>query len=345
MAPQPAPTARQPQVIRVPPTTSSPPRHGNTSTSVRPVVIHIPSAPSPPQRPPAVVVTQRSVPHPTPPSILRMGSGPSPPRVTVASPIQIQETPPLPSAHAPGQPARQRPWIWPEPREPEMDIRKTRSGQPRKGSQNTAPRPNDPPPVRPPRQERRQSSSFVANDPFKFLPPRRRKREEQVQDDEEPLNFDSITIPASTESSSSSSAGETLVSPVIPGLMHMFGSYDSSESSSGSKGSSEQSMLSIKTIAQITNYVIPVVPFIFTTLIGQAYVYILFQADLTVGDLKHMALEAGSKDRKRTMGGYELESAKETPQYERLKTTWGDFIDSVMREWKTFNVISVLLLS
>ena len=33
------------------------------------------------------------------------------------------------------------------------------------------------------------------------------------------------------------------------------------------------------------------------------------------------------------------------PQYERLKVTWESFIDSIMREWKTFNIISVLLLS
>ncbi|TFK25135.1 hypothetical protein FA15DRAFT_591189, partial [Coprinopsis marcescibilis] len=31
--------------------------------------------------------------------------------------------------------------------------------------------------------------------------------------------------------------------------------------------------------------------------------------------------------------------------YENLKNTWECFIDSVMREWKTFNIISVLLLS
>ena len=33
------------------------------------------------------------------------------------------------------------------------------------------------------------------------------------------------------------------------------------------------------------------------------------------------------------------------PQYERLKTTWESFIDNVMREWKTLNILSALLLS
>ncbi|KAF9564920.1 hypothetical protein CPC08DRAFT_615003, partial [Agrocybe pediades] len=33
------------------------------------------------------------------------------------------------------------------------------------------------------------------------------------------------------------------------------------------------------------------------------------------------------------------------PQYDRLRSTWEYFIDSLMREWKTFNIISVLLLS
>ncbi|TFK20232.1 hypothetical protein FA15DRAFT_600104 [Coprinopsis marcescibilis] len=33
------------------------------------------------------------------------------------------------------------------------------------------------------------------------------------------------------------------------------------------------------------------------------------------------------------------------PAYLSLKMTWEGFIDSVLREWKTFNIISVLLLS
>ena len=119
-------------------------------------------------------------------------------------------------------------------------------------------------------------------------------------------------------------------------------------------------MLSSTPIAQITDYVIPVVPFIFTTLLGQAYVLVMLrlpllyftrvarifeEADLSVGDLKHMALEAGLKSRGKTSSRYELEfQVQETPRYQTLKTTWGGFIDSVMQEWTTFNVISVLLL-
>lgn len=34
-----------------------------------------------------------------------------------------------------------------------------------------------------------------------------------------------------------------------------------------------------------------------------------------------------------------------SPAYDSLRRTWEGFIDSVMREWKTFNIISVLLLS
>ncbi|KAH6916458.1 hypothetical protein BKA70DRAFT_1092400 [Coprinopsis sp. MPI-PUGE-AT-0042] len=40
----------------------------------------------------------------------------------------------------------------------------------------------------------------------------------------------------------------------------------------------------------------------------------------------------------------EFQSATSTAD-ESLKPTWEGFIDSVMREWKTFNIISVLLLS
>ncbi|KAF8806788.1 hypothetical protein BYT27DRAFT_7101124, partial [Phlegmacium glaucopus] len=40
-----------------------------------------------------------------------------------------------------------------------------------------------------------------------------------------------------------------------------------------------------------------------------------------------------------------FESSSDAPAYKSLKLTWEFFIDSVMREWKTFNIISVLLLA
>ncbi|KAF9525924.1 hypothetical protein CPB83DRAFT_507209 [Crepidotus variabilis] len=55
-----------------------------------------------------------------------------------------------------------------------------------------------------------------------------------------------------------------------------------------------------------------------------------------------MALETASE------GKFDInimEASSVPPQYEKLKVTWEGFIDSMMREWKTFNIISVLLLS
>ncbi len=71
------------------------------------------------------------------------------------------------------------------------------------------------------------------------------------------------------------------------------------------------------------------------------------EADLTLPEIKKMALETASRGLPSTFDALTLEAgiAAVPPQYERLKTTWEEFIDSVMREWKTFNIISVLLLS
>ncbi|KAF8962028.1 hypothetical protein BDZ97DRAFT_1920912 [Flammula alnicola] len=58
-----------------------------------------------------------------------------------------------------------------------------------------------------------------------------------------------------------------------------------------------------------------------------------------------MALETASRGKGNEFDIHSIEASNVPPQYERLKSTWESFIDSVMREWKTFNIISVLLLS
>ena len=70
--------------------------------------------------------------------------------------------------------------------------------------------------------------------------------------------------------------------------------------------------------------------------------HIFEEADLTLSQIKEMAYTTTVQDRP---GFDRYEAFKSLPQYERLKSTWISFIDSVMREWKTFNIISVLLLS
>ncbi|KAF8883319.1 hypothetical protein CPB84DRAFT_1850966 [Gymnopilus junonius] len=69
------------------------------------------------------------------------------------------------------------------------------------------------------------------------------------------------------------------------------------------------------------------------------------EADLTLPEIKKMALETASQGKANFFDFQVLELQNVPPEYERLKSTWEAFIDSVMREWKTFNLISVLLLS
>ncbi|KAF8806754.1 hypothetical protein BYT27DRAFT_7101379 [Phlegmacium glaucopus] len=67
---------------------------------------------------------------------------------------------------------------------------------------------------------------------------------------------------------------------------------------------------------------------------------------MSLPEIKKMVLETASQGLK-----YEFEiqmafeSSSDAPAYKSLKSTWEFFIDSIMLEWKTFNIISVLLLT
>jgi hypothetical protein len=69
------------------------------------------------------------------------------------------------------------------------------------------------------------------------------------------------------------------------------------------------------------------------------------EADMSLPEIKKMALETASQglqhEREIEMA---FESTSVPPAYKRLTSTWKAFVDSVMREWKTFNIISILLL-
>jgi len=69
------------------------------------------------------------------------------------------------------------------------------------------------------------------------------------------------------------------------------------------------------------------------------------EAELTLPEIKKMALETATANDAHEDLHRNLDADVTPPQYTKLKKTWEFFIDSVMREWKTFNVISVLLLS
>lgn len=72
-------------------------------------------------------------------------------------------------------------------------------------------------------------------------------------------------------------------------------------------------------------------------------------AELSMEEIKEMALQDGSADAvaiKHQVGHhYFVEGAGgQSPAYLRLKAGWEELIDTLMKEWKTLNIISVLLL-
>ncbi|KIK00476.1 hypothetical protein K443DRAFT_610856 [Laccaria amethystina LaAM-08-1] len=71
-------------------------------------------------------------------------------------------------------------------------------------------------------------------------------------------------------------------------------------------------------------------------------------AEMSMPEIKKMALEAtsGWKDPAKDLNrGFIFDPQELTPPYASLQNSWQNFIDSLMREWKTLNIISVLLLS
>ncbi|KAJ3562317.1 hypothetical protein NP233_g9650 [Leucocoprinus birnbaumii] len=103
--------------------------------------------------------------------------------------------------------------------------------------------------------------------------------------------------------------------------------------------------------------------FVIDTLPRLAYSYVLLRlpslyfsrvarvfedADLTMPEIKRMALElanARSEDVHQAVFTNLSHKAPATSPFWTLKSNWESFIDSLLREWKTLNIISVLLLS
>ncbi|KAF8969627.1 hypothetical protein BDZ97DRAFT_1915174 [Flammula alnicola] len=102
-------------------------------------------------------------------------------------------------------------------------------------------------------------------------------------------------------------------------------------------------------------------------IIGQIYFHVLLrlpslyfsrvsrifdEANLNLYEMAEMVFEtaAGSDNKDTTKVAMNLQVSqlvppKIRPQYERLKISWESFIDSLMREWETFNIVSVMLLT
>jgi len=104
------------------------------------------------------------------------------------------------------------------------------------------------------------------------------------------------------------------------------------------------------------------IDFIVDSVIAQIYLWLLLrvpgcyysrvsriftEARLSMPEIEQMALEtAGEGALPLFDPEFEhLEPGKAPDQFLRLKSAWEEFIDSVMQEWKTCNIISVLLLS
>lgn len=77
---------------------------------------------------------------------------------------------------------------------------------------------------------------------------------------------------------------------------------------------------------------------------------IFHDADMSMGEIKRMALEVANSNeavKKELLyqGIFPQESATAPISFINLRDSWQSFIDSLMREWETLNIISVLLLS
>ena len=68
-------------------------------------------------------------------------------------------------------------------------------------------------------------------------------------------------------------------------------------------------------------------------------------ADRTLPEIKKMALDMASQGLNDSDIDMAFESSSVPPAYRRLTSVWEFFIGSLMREWETFNIISVLLLT
>jgi len=124
-----------------------------------------------------------------------------------------------------------------------------------------------------------------------------------------------------------------------PNLPYLFFPYPSSEESKS--GYSLVFEFIVKSIPrEVYYYFLLRLPSLYLSRVGR----IFEEADLSLPRLKEMALATTSRGKNAQFDIQVFESNNVPPEYERLKTTWEAFIDSVMREWKTFNIISALLL-
>ena len=70
------------------------------------------------------------------------------------------------------------------------------------------------------------------------------------------------------------------------------------------------------------------------------------KADMSLSEIKRMALETFSEEQTHQDQMEVVFGSSSVPDaYKRLATTWESFINSVMQEWKTFNIVSAVLFA
>ncbi|KAF9044282.1 hypothetical protein BJ165DRAFT_189732 [Panaeolus papilionaceus] len=70
---------------------------------------------------------------------------------------------------------------------------------------------------------------------------------------------------------------------------------------------------------------------------------IFLEAEVTMPEIKQGVLHDAQHFK--TQGGWFPEPYLVSPCYQKLQSSWDAFIDSLLKEWKTLNIVSVLLLS
>lgn len=98
-----------------------------------------------------------------------------------------------------------------------------------------------------------------------------------------------------------------------------------------------------KAVLFVTRYPKALYNFVLLTLPALYFsrvVKIFEEADLSLGAMKTWVLESADNSGLR----YGFDSSGHPPAWKSMKKTWEEFISNLLREWKTFNLISVLLL-
>lgn len=74
---------------------------------------------------------------------------------------------------------------------------------------------------------------------------------------------------------------------------------------------------------------------------------ILEDAELTMPEVRKLYVPAldGAKADEEVAGGEKMNSKEPSLSIVHFKSTWESFVDDIMHEWNTLNIVSVLLLS